>query len=95
MREVLIRFDEDPALFFRLRQASIDELVTDALHRTSDELLNRAEHQSTRALTGSDLAGLFGIALNDSGSGNKEPVEAVPAQVSAPVAKKRGRPRKS
>ena len=60
-----IRFDEDPTLFFRLRQVNIDDLITDALHQTTDAMLDRADRKSSRVLDNDDLAGLFGIALEE------------------------------
>ncbi len=60
-----VRFDEDPTLFFRLRQVDIDELITDALNQTSDSLLDRLVHKSRRSLDHDDLSGLFGIDFVD------------------------------
>ena len=90
-----VRFDEDPTLFFRLRQVNIDDLITDALHQTSDELLGRAERQSSRALAHDDLSALFGITLDDSDSGSNKLAGGDPTPAPAGVVKKRGRPRKT
>lgn len=90
-----IRFDEDPTLFFRLRQVNIDELITDALHQTTDTMLDRAGRKSSRALDAGDLAGLFGIALEDTGEKQQVPDLTQPETVPAAAPKKRGRPRKA
>jgi uncharacterized Zn finger protein len=105
-----VRFDEDPTLFFKLRQVDIDDLISDAVKKTSDTLIDksRSAGKSKRALsaTGDDLAGLFGVDINldqpKSDVNASAPVSAnppAPAPETAPTTpsapKKRGRPRKS
>ncbi len=70
------RLDEDPALFFRLRQVDIDELITHALDQTSDTLLERSQKKSRRALDHADLSGLFGIDIADPGTSEPQAEEA-------------------
>jgi uncharacterized Zn finger protein len=105
-----VRFDEDPPLFFKLRQVDIDDLISDAVKKTSDTLIDksRSAGKSKRALsaTGDDLAGLFGVDINldlpKSDVNASAPVSANPpssapktAPTTPPAPKKRGRPRKS
>jgi uncharacterized Zn finger protein len=63
-----IRFDEDPTLFFKLRQVEIDDLISDAVKKTSDTLIDKSKSagKSKRALSAADddLAGLFGVDMN-------------------------------
>ncbi len=58
------RLDEDPLLFFTLRQADTEELVAQAVKDKTGELLARAEKKSSRALDDADLSGLFGIDMD-------------------------------
>ena len=58
------RLDEDPLLFFTLRQADTEELVARAVQEKTGDLLARAKKKSTRVLGDADLSGLFGIDLD-------------------------------
>ncbi len=88
-----VRFDEDPLLFFHLRQANFDELITLALDQTTQTLLDRADNKSMRSLEHTDLSELFAIDFADS----NEPVQPLEIAPAPPAAerKKRGRPRKT
>ena len=58
------RLDEDPLLFFTLRQADTEELVTRAVQGKTGDLLARAARKSTRVIDDADLSGLFGIDMD-------------------------------
>lgn len=58
------RLDEDPLLFFTLRQADTEELVAQAVQEKTGDLLARAEQKSARVLGDADLSGLFGIDMD-------------------------------
>ncbi|MEJ2690754.1 MAG: hypothetical protein P8130_12560, partial [Deltaproteobacteria bacterium] len=58
------RLDEDPLLFFTLRQADTEELVAGAVREKTGDLLARADKKSTRVLDDADLSGLFGIDMD-------------------------------
>ncbi|MFV0437431.1 MAG: hypothetical protein ACK5PS_08585 [Desulfopila sp.] len=58
------RLDEDPLLFFTLRQADTEELVTQAVQEKTGDLLARASQKSSRVLGDADLSGLFGIDMD-------------------------------
>ena len=58
------RLDEDPLLFFTLRQADTEELVVRAVQEKTDDLLARAGKKSSRVLGDADLSGLFGIDMD-------------------------------
>lgn len=58
------RLDEDPLLFFTLRQADTEELVARAVQEKTGDLLARAEQKSSKVLDDADLSGLFGIDMD-------------------------------
>ncbi|MBA3005816.1 MAG: hypothetical protein KKB91_12495 [Proteobacteria bacterium] len=58
------RIDDDPTLFFTLRGVRTDELVTEAVHDKTAELLAKAEARSAKILDEDDLSSLFGIDLD-------------------------------
>ncbi len=58
------RLDEDPLLFFTLRQADTEELVARAVREKTGDLLARARKKSSRVLGDADLSGLFGIDMD-------------------------------
>lgn len=59
-----VRLDEDPLLFFRLRQADTEELVKRAVQGKTDELLAKAQKKSAKVIDDADLSGIFGIDLD-------------------------------
>jgi uncharacterized Zn finger protein len=81
------RLDEDPTLFFDLRQVNINDLISHTLNQTTDLMLEKSRLRSSRTLAVHDnLAGLFGVDF-------QMPDTAIsPVEVQV---KKRGRPRKT
>lgn len=61
------RLDEDPALFFLLRNVNVDDMVSEAIAQKSDELLNKEGRKSRRSIVSEDLSTMFSIEL-ESGS---------------------------
>lgn len=59
------RLDEEPALFFSLRKVAVDELISAAVRATTDHLLTREALPSARIINDGDLAGLFGISMEE------------------------------
>ncbi|MFU8819801.1 MAG: hypothetical protein ACNA74_08790, partial [Desulfurivibrio sp.] len=57
------RLDEEPALFFKLRQVEMAELISGAIEESSSRLLARSARKSHRVMEGGDLGELFGIEL--------------------------------
>ena len=57
------RFDQDPELFFKLRQAKMKDLVSEAVEEKTRELLQKAGKKSARVIKDSDLADVFGIDM--------------------------------
>jgi len=57
------RLDQDPGLFFRLRQVKMKDLVTEAVEGKTRELLKKARKKSARVIDDSDLSDVFGIDM--------------------------------
>ena len=82
------RLDEQPGLFFEIRQIKVDKLIIQTVKSTTRTLLKKAETRSSRVMEDADLTGVFGIELDediDFGKGTpksrgKQAVRAKPAQ---------------
>ena len=85
---VSARLDTEPGLFFTLRKVKVEDLVSETVKGTSEELLNRAKKKSTRVMEEADLSALFGIQLDESPS----PSPASPAPPPVTKAPKRRKP---
>jgi uncharacterized Zn finger protein len=59
------RLDENPSLFFDLRGIEVDDLITQAVKRTSRALLEKAGTKTSRVMDDVDLTDVFGIKLDD------------------------------
>lgn len=59
------RLDNDPTLFFTLRNVNIDDLISHSLNKKSESLLEKSETKSKRVLDDEDVLGMFGIDLED------------------------------
>ncbi|MBI5756600.1 MAG: SWIM zinc finger family protein, partial [Nitrospirae bacterium] len=59
------RLDEDPKLFFRLRDAGIDELIKQAVAGKVEKLLEKAGRKSGRIIKDKDIASVFGIDMEE------------------------------
>lgn len=62
------RLDEDPGLFFKLRKVRVEDLVSQAVAETSQNLLEKAAKKTPRVMDDMDLSDVFGIDL-DTGEG--------------------------
>jgi uncharacterized Zn finger protein len=58
------RLDENPMLFFTLRNADVHELIFQAVDDHTQNLLKIAENKSARVLDDMDLVDVFGIDLD-------------------------------
>lgn len=58
------RLDENPMLFFTLRNADVHELISQAVDDHTQNLLKIAENKSVRVLEDLDLEDMFGIDLD-------------------------------
>jgi uncharacterized Zn finger protein len=59
------RLDEDPKLFFKLRDAGIDELIKQAVAGKAEKLLEKAGRKSSRIIEDKDIASVFGIDMEE------------------------------
>ena len=59
------RLDEDPELFFKLRQVKMKDLVSEAVEGKTRELLKKARKKTARAIAESDLGDVFGIDMEN------------------------------
>ena len=57
------RLDEDPELFFKLRQVKMKDLVSEAVEGKTQELLKKARKKTARVIADSNLADVFGIDM--------------------------------
>jgi uncharacterized Zn finger protein len=57
------RLDQDPELFFKLRQVKMKDLVSEAVEGKTKELLKKARKKSARIIDDSDLSDVFGIDM--------------------------------
>jgi uncharacterized Zn finger protein len=62
------RLDEDPALFFTLRQAAINDLVSQAVQNKTSSILKKATTGSSKIIADDKLSDLFGLDMDDLGS---------------------------
>ena len=57
------RLDQDPGLFFKLRQVKMKDLVSEAVEGKTRELLKKARKKTARVISDSDLGDVFGIDM--------------------------------
>lgn len=68
------RLDEDPSLFFKLRNVELDGFVTSAVKDKTGELLAKTRKKSAKVIDDADLSDIFGIDMEGkiSFAGKKE-----------------------
>ena len=59
------RLDEDPALFFTLRQAAIDNLVSQAVQSKASSIIERTSTGKSKIIADDKLSDLFGLDMDD------------------------------
>ena len=75
------RLDEDPKLFFRLRDADISKLIKQTVTDKTKKLLDKAARKSSRIIEDTDLSTVFGIDFDEPHfSVGLNPVESLPAR---------------
>ena len=60
------RLDADPALFFILRKAKVDDLISKSVAHKSERLLKKTPVASTRIMSETDISAVFGIEIAES-----------------------------
>jgi hypothetical protein len=61
------RLDNDPSLFFVLRDISVNELISKTVIQKTEKLLDKSKKKSKRVIDTDDLSGLFGINVEKDG----------------------------
>lgn len=75
------RLDDDPGLFFVLRNVNIEELVSEAINKKSQSMLEKSGAKSRRVIDEVDISSLFGIEVETGGEKEaKEPEKAKTAR---------------
>jgi uncharacterized Zn finger protein len=88
------RLDENPMLFFTLRNADVHELISQAVDDHIRELLKIAENKSPRVLKDMDIVEMFGIDLDETSQISGKSLQALSQTagknrtISAPPSKK-------
>jgi len=59
------RLDEDPKLFFRLRDADITRLIKQTVAGRTEKLLEKASRKTARIMEDTDLSAVFGIDIDE------------------------------
>lgn len=88
------RLDENPSLFFELRGAEIDELVSRVVTNKARQLLTKAKKKSERVMDDSNLSEVFGIDLEE-GIDQKDPNAAGTVTKTAAKRQAQRKPKKS
>jgi uncharacterized Zn finger protein len=57
------RMDDNPTLFFELRNINIDELISETISKESNTLLEKSKIKSRRVLDEGDISEMFGIEM--------------------------------
>ncbi len=60
-----VKLDDDPKLFFLLRKAEMDNLITEALRDKSRKILKKAEKKTSRVIDDLDAAKMFNIDIDE------------------------------
>lgn len=55
------RFDQDPTLFFKLRNIDIQDLIKKSVEEKIENMLKNSDKETRRVLKGVDISDLFGI----------------------------------
>ena len=57
------RLDDDPSLFFMLRNVNIEELISETISKTSQTMLEKSKVKSRRIIDEDDVSDIFGLDL--------------------------------
>ena len=87
------RFDDDPALLFKLRGVNTGELIARAVQDKTERLLVKTTKKSAKVIEGADLANMFGLDMDSKPDFAKKKTVVSPAgttkKTRKPVAKAR------
>ena len=87
-----VRLDQDPGLFFVLRKAKVNDLISETVKETKKDLLSRSKKKSSKIIDkeNRNLSDIFGIDLDMDGSAPSPPAVPEPNGKASP---KPGKPR--
>lgn len=60
-----VRLDENPSLFFVMRDVNIDEIISKSIKEKSQDLLKKSRRRSKRAIEDGDISTIFGIEVDE------------------------------
>jgi len=60
------RLDDDPHLFFTLRNLNVESLITEVVAAKTTEMIQKAGRKTARVLDDAEIAGVFGIEMESS-----------------------------
>ncbi len=87
------RLDEDPGLFFVLRQMKMDDLIAQTVRDKSESLLRQAKKKTSRVIEDADLGEVFGIDMESGPTpAGEDSTAGPPARRKGPVRKSRKKP---
>lgn len=72
------RLDEDPSLFFVLRKANLDDLISKTIDDAAAKYIRKAEENTPPMVAEEDLGAVFGIDMDTMPDFEKEGFEALP-----------------
>jgi len=87
------RLDEDPALFFTLRQANIDDLVSQAVQSKTAAIIEESPVHGSKVIADDKLGDLFGLDMDDLDP--VKPAKKIKAKAKKRNPKSRTKPKKS
>lgn len=61
-----VRLDDDPTLFFVLRNVIIDDLISETISKKAQTLLEKSKVKSHRVIEDTDVSDMFGIEMETS-----------------------------
>ncbi len=80
------RLDDDPSLFFKLRNVDVNDLIMQAAEGRAQKLLKKAERKSSRVMDDSNLSDVFGIEMDEpvkkTATAKRKPKQPVKKRVS-------------
>lgn len=69
-----VRLDNNPELFFVLRDTNIDDMISKAITQKSETLLKKSDQKSKRAIDNDDISAIFGIDIEEETATQDKPV---------------------
>ena len=75
------RLDQNPGLFFTLRNIDVNDLITKAVEDKTQKILKKSESKSTRVIEDSNISALFGIEIDRTDEPKESPAERKKAPV--------------